>query len=507
MRTTATPQVEASAATLWRCGGRDCGVGECEHDENELRRHAAGTSPSTAGAAPSVHRVSHPDDASEREAERIADAVMRGDTTVGAATPVTEGSVQRKGMADMSEFVPHDEVMRRASGPGPRAGTDLEQRIQSLRGRGQSLDQATRAFMENRLGHDFGRVRVHNDENGAQAARSVNAHAFTVGRDIAFAAGQYQPATRQGRRLLAHELAHVVQQRGQPATSTPTAGVAQRDLATPPPAEPVADQPDLTDAQIATAIAFNRGRYDERNTRLIQSLLGGPVTGSWTRENIVAIAATQEEYGLTADGKVGSETFRFLNQEQRLEQMPTTDRNCLTAFQVNVATVRFVGTNPASIQGFYTTASEFSSRCRCSDFQYRQFIRGHARHIRGATTTDISGPINGQPGPFSRIPGGRLPADFVEDGDVHDNPVNYGHRDQPADDDPVDLYINDRGGEDQANGCRYRSNDTCGLRNVTNIQAGDVFDLNMNFRGEIQRNGRTVQTKRWTAINGRFRIP
>jgi hypothetical protein len=81
-----------------------------------------------------------------------------------------------------------------------------------LRAPGQPLDPATRAFMEPRFGHDFGAVRVHADARAAQSARSVNALAYTVGRNVVFGSGQYAPHTREGRSLMAHELTHVVQQ-------------------------------------------------------------------------------------------------------------------------------------------------------------------------------------------------------------------------------------------------------------------------------------------------------
>lgn len=83
-----------------------------------------------------------------------------------------------------------------------------------LRSPGQSLDAGTRTFMESRFAHDFSGVRVHSDERAADSARSVNALAYTVGRDVVFGAGQYAPTTMAGKRLLAHELTHVVQQGG-----------------------------------------------------------------------------------------------------------------------------------------------------------------------------------------------------------------------------------------------------------------------------------------------------
>lgn len=86
----------------------------------------------------------------------------------------------------------------------------------TLRGGGHALDPATRGFFETRMGQDFSDVRVHTDAQAAQSAREVQARAYTVGRDLAFGAGQYDPHSATGRKLLAHELAHVVQQRNAP---------------------------------------------------------------------------------------------------------------------------------------------------------------------------------------------------------------------------------------------------------------------------------------------------
>ena len=90
---------------------------------------------------------------------------------------------------------------------------------------GQPLDTATQSFFAARFGHDFGHVRVHADAAAAESARSVNALAYTVGRDIVFGAGHYAPDSRAVLKLLAHELAHVVQQTGgAPRDSNAAAG-------------------------------------------------------------------------------------------------------------------------------------------------------------------------------------------------------------------------------------------------------------------------------------------
>jgi hypothetical protein len=90
----------------------------------------------------------------------------------------------------------------------------VESDIDAMRGGGAPLDPATRAFMEPRFGHDFSQVRVHTDARAATVAQSLDALAFTVGDDIAFAPGQYRPGSDEGRTLLAHELTHTLQQRG-----------------------------------------------------------------------------------------------------------------------------------------------------------------------------------------------------------------------------------------------------------------------------------------------------
>lgn len=83
------------------------------------------------------------------------------------------------------------------------------------------LDPDTRANMESRIGYDFGKVRIHADAESSKSALAINAAAYTVGNDIVFGEGQYRPDTRQGQRLLAHELVHTVQQQGNRAEVGP----------------------------------------------------------------------------------------------------------------------------------------------------------------------------------------------------------------------------------------------------------------------------------------------
>ncbi|SEB24308.1 DUF4157 domain-containing protein [Variovorax sp. YR216] len=137
------------------------------------------------------------DDAYEREADRVADAVLHapagGHAVVGPIRPL---------------------VQRSDAHAGDRAGGVPASVHSVLAGSGQPLGAETRAYFEPRFGHDFSRVRVHHDSAAADSARAVDAHAYTVGEHIVFGTGRYAPADAAGRKLLAHELTHVVQQQG-----------------------------------------------------------------------------------------------------------------------------------------------------------------------------------------------------------------------------------------------------------------------------------------------------
>lgn len=156
----------------------------CEDDEHPgtMQRYGDGGA-LTVGAA---------DDAHEREADRAADAILSGRS------------------ADV-----HGRVVARAQrdAGGPAGGFTAPAIVgEVLQSRGAPLANDTRAFMESGFGHDFSKVRVHTDARADASARAVNALAYTVGHDIGFRTGHYDPATTRGRRLLAHELTHVVQQ-------------------------------------------------------------------------------------------------------------------------------------------------------------------------------------------------------------------------------------------------------------------------------------------------------
>jgi hypothetical protein len=121
--------------------------------------------------------------------------------------PAAQAAMMPRGTAGM----PDRNKVQRVPRPGPSAAGGT--RTLSL-GRGEPLPANERAFFEARFGEDFSAVRLHADATAGAAALGFDARAFTLGRDIAFAPGEYAPGTAAGKRLLAHELVHVVQQAG-----------------------------------------------------------------------------------------------------------------------------------------------------------------------------------------------------------------------------------------------------------------------------------------------------
>jgi hypothetical protein len=150
-------------------------------------------------------KVSDPNDEYEQEADRVADVIV-GITDLPASPPVYQAR-----LFDSSRTSKPDQ--------------ELEHRIQSIEGGGRPLSESARVFFEHRFGADFNNVRIHHDANADGLNRALNSHAFTSGQNIFISQGEYEPHCESGRKLLAHELTHVLHQSGdtktlQPATAT-----------------------------------------------------------------------------------------------------------------------------------------------------------------------------------------------------------------------------------------------------------------------------------------------
>jgi Domain of unknown function (DUF4157) len=169
------------------------------------------------GSVGGALRIGEPGDSSEREADRVAEEIMAGGRLQWSLSSTGVGSpLHRKcscgGSGECEECKENRTLQRkignRVASPAyaPAIVTDV------LQSSGQPLDAGTREFFERRFGHDFGQVRIHADAKAADSAAAVDARAYTVGRQIVFSPRSYRPSSPEGRRLLAHELAHVIQQ-------------------------------------------------------------------------------------------------------------------------------------------------------------------------------------------------------------------------------------------------------------------------------------------------------
>lgn len=178
--------------------------------------------------------INPPNDKYEQEADAMAERVMTMPETkapANASPPSNPEETEEEKPEDREEQVPeiqkmpvnnsdeedeenNNPVMRKESGVGMTAPPALNGQLQATKGRGAPLSPSTRRFMSNAFGTGFGQVRVHTGAQADQMSERIQARAFTHGSDIYFKRGQYNPNSPEGKKLLAHELTHVVQQGG-----------------------------------------------------------------------------------------------------------------------------------------------------------------------------------------------------------------------------------------------------------------------------------------------------
>ena len=195
-----TPPAQSGRETTKNPGGpagADKAAGQQRFDQMAVRAKLA---------------VSEPGDAIERQADAVADRVLRMPEPAGApskkpATPSGKPDDIRRKEAPSS-----DDSRRRDSASEDTDRPVTTQALIARLGAGEPLDAETRSYFEKRMSCDLAHVRIHADTGAAQSAAQIRARAFTYGSHIAFASGEYQPQSESGKRLLAHELVHVLQQ-------------------------------------------------------------------------------------------------------------------------------------------------------------------------------------------------------------------------------------------------------------------------------------------------------
>jgi hypothetical protein len=255
-------------------------------------------------AVKSQLRGSRPDDADKPLAQTASVAGATGrpniqrvnvpgeDGTHALLHIMTKGLFgQRCDSAPSGEEDEEGDLMRKATpGESPGVYGHVGNLLSRSRGGGRPLSGTIRTFMETRFGYNFGDVRIHTDGDAAQMTRELYAEAFTTGGDIYFQPGQYAPQTWSGQRLLAHELTHVIQQRGNDSLrrSSGSNGVGQKSwiqrysLRGFPPTEAAA-------MQAAIPIAAAKVMQCPRRSVPLVSVLGG-LTGGFGGLSQVVLA-------------------------------------------------------------------------------------------------------------------------------------------------------------------------------------------------------------------------
>ena len=217
----------------------------------------------------------------EQEAERVAGQVM--------AAPVH--SVASGAPLDIQRYA------GQATEGTDTAPTSVDR---VLAGLGRPLEPALRQDMEQRFGHDFSRVRVHSGAAAEQSAREINACAYTVGQNVVFGTGMFAPGTQDGRRLIAHELTHVVQQTGNAPVSGERVSPAQPSSPQGDGKEPAAGMSSLRAPGSSTAVV-QRFPGGEGEIGGGQSVAGSPYA---EEPDVIAYAVGAQKLGKLVDGMV-----------------------------------------------------------------------------------------------------------------------------------------------------------------------------------------------------------
>lgn len=160
-------------------------------------------------------KINQPDDLYEKEADDVAEKLVQQ-----KSIPRSNTFFQRSNISTIQRKCEHCEEepklqRKEQNKTETEAGSELENYIGGLNGGGNYLPSATNQFFSQKIGFNFSNVKIHTDDVAAKSAESINALAYTTGKNIVFNQNQYQPETDVGKKLLAHELTHVVQQNAQ----------------------------------------------------------------------------------------------------------------------------------------------------------------------------------------------------------------------------------------------------------------------------------------------------
>jgi peptidoglycan hydrolase-like protein with peptidoglycan-binding domain len=290
----------------------------------------------------------------EEEEEPVQTKLLQRQEAEEEEEPV-QTKLQRQAEEEEEEPV----QAKQANTQTPAATSNIEFSVNSLKGGGQPLPKSTRSYFEPRFGVDFSQVRLHTDSKAADTAKSINAKAFTKGKDVVFASGQYSPGTSSGKRLMAHELTHVVQQHGPTLGQLPA--IAQREQSQSVPtlyrSESLSSKRFSGNRRLEAAFdnrpPISMGEPNREAARLLQLELvrqcfdmpkstreDGTLDGIFGPETNETVKAFQRKHNLVVDGLVGHDTMGVLDRCAEAPAPPRwlyDGRIVVTKFQVENA--------------------------------------------------------------------------------------------------------------------------------------------------------------------------
>lgn len=276
-------------------------------------------------------KVGSPGDRYEQEADVVAEKVMdldhnlqmhpgENNLVMNRMHPLQNPPIQMK----CKECEEEEVLQTKSYGNKVASAESISEQLHSTKGTGISLSEDVNRFMSNAIGADFSQVKLHTGSNAVQMNRQLGARAFTQGNDIYFNSGEYLPESMGGRKLLAHELTHVVQQNG-------GNGFVQRDLAVEPPNPEAGVMGLLEPEEVSAALHYNLDRFaNAAELRLMRDVLGlSPEAEHLIDEEFVqAVASWQAMHNLeNIDGKLGVNTVRTLVAEYRGEATYVPEMN------------------------------------------------------------------------------------------------------------------------------------------------------------------------------------
>lgn len=276
------------------------------------------------------------DDVYEKEADSMAEKVVKNSEPGQVHQSLMNSDIQRKCATCEEE----ESIQRKASGKNTEHTNAPGIVGQALQSSGQPLDKGTKGFMEERFGYDFSNVKIHTDTVAAKSAQSINALAYTSGNSIVFNEGQYSPGSEQGKKLLAHELTHVVQQNTSIHRKQIQRRVIDRNVVT---NQAMLTTLGLTRQQVidtitaadADAIVLAQNAEDALTTELNNAINGNPI-------DLNAELILNEELGLSYNNPAHRNLIR--QQIRRFRTVrETLESGYLRYFSLGIGNVSLVG--------------------------------------------------------------------------------------------------------------------------------------------------------------------